>query len=195
MSENLTLYEIHEGLRYAMEQYEEATTEDQRVEAEALIQAFAEAEVKKGEGIISYLKVAEHMATSAEAEERRHAERKQRWRTRAERLKKWIVLVMQAAGRKSINTPIGSMSVRGNGGAAPLQINFDVLEPHLKIVTAEFNDACFHSFLHYMKTSGAPEPRVIDRKPDMAEIRRRLKAGETVAGVVELERGSHLRIE
>ena len=138
MTENLSLYHIEQDLAELMGARDEelqAINEGTRKDADGLaaidqaIKEYAAREVAKVDGIRGYLRWAKVQIEAAEAEAEKQAARAKQLKAGAERLKQFVVSVMQDAGKKSIEGTTGKLLVKGNGGLEPLVISDDSLIP------------------------------------------------------------------
>lgn len=138
MNENLSLYHIEQDLAELMAAREEelqAINEGTRKDADGLaaidqaIKEYAAREVAKVDGIRGYLRWAKVQIEAAEEEAEKQAARAKQLKAGVERLKQFVVSVMQDAGKKSIEGKTGKLLVKGNGGLEPLVISDESLIP------------------------------------------------------------------
>lgn len=126
---SLTLWEISDQLQDLMVQREEADCDETRAGLDELIRAYVAEQVTKVDNITRYLHHCELMAESAALEARRIAARGKMWADRGQRLKDICTAVMNALGKKRIEGRTGALSLRGNGGKAPVIITNESLVP------------------------------------------------------------------
>lgn len=126
---NLSLFDIERGLHELMDAWQEAATPEAVAQAEQAIQAYAEAEVRKVDGIRAYLRACETQMQAAKAEMNAQAQRVRMWEARRDRLKAFVFETMQSFGVRKIEGATGSLSIRGNGGVEPLTITDPELIP------------------------------------------------------------------
>lgn len=126
---NLSLFNIESGLHELLEAWQEATTPETLAAAEQAIQAYAQAEVRKVDGIRAYLKACDRQAAAAEDEARLQMQRAKAWIARRDRLKETVYAIMQTFGTRKIEGSTGTLQIKGNGGLAPLTITDASLVP------------------------------------------------------------------
>lgn len=194
---DLTLYDIETGLRDIMVQCEEAQTDEERRMAEAILAGYVAEEIKKVDNIRGFLRHCAMMRDAAKEEAKMQAGRSQTWENRRERLSKYVVAVLDSIGMKRIEGRTGFLSVAGNGGVTPLQIDEALVPEEYKRVTVSMPLALYRKTVEEWKNHSPSMIHILDSSVDQGLIRAKLKTleeGETVPGVVELDRGKHLRI-
>ena len=138
MNENLSLYHIEQDLAELMGARDEelqAINEGTRKDADGLaaidqaIKEYAAREVAKVDSIRGYLRWAKVQADAAEDEAERQDARAKLLRAGMDRLKEFVVSVMNTAGKKAIEGKTGKLMVKGNGGVEPLVIADESLIP------------------------------------------------------------------
>ena len=121
--DNLSLYEIERDLQELMAAYSEAEADEATRQAiERGIREYLEREIRKVDGVRAYLLHCEHMAQGAAAEAERQMARAAEWTRRANRLKQGCAEAMGAFGVKRLEGRTGRLSLKGNGGPAPLEV-------------------------------------------------------------------------
>lgn len=136
--ENLSLFHIEQDLAELMAAREDAlangfqSPEDQSTTVAAIdeaIQQYATREVAKVDGIRGYLRWTKAQIAEARAEADRQTARANQLEAGADRLKQFVVDVMQSAGKKRLDGKTGALMVKGNGGVEPLVIDDESLVP------------------------------------------------------------------
>lgn len=115
-------------------------------------------EIRKTDGIRSYLRHCDHMANGAKEEADRLTELANLWTARRDRLKAIVLRVMQDNGLTRLEGKTGTLLVRANPPRVEVQEDLDLLP------------------MEYVRV--VPEQRV----PDKKAIAAALKAGEPVPG-------------
>lgn len=127
MSLDLTLYELESGLADLIEMREEAG--DDAVQLAVIDKAladYAEAAVRKVDGIRGYVKHADMLIEAAKAEAKVQTARAKAWEARRARVLDMCKSVMQGMtwkeGKpKKLEGRTGSITLRGNGGAQAVE--------------------------------------------------------------------------
>jgi hypothetical protein len=122
-------------------------------------------------GCVAWVKEQEALAKVARDEARRLTDVAAKREAAVKRLKGMILEILQAQGLKRIDTPLGAVRVQANGGTAPV-----VLDPCLVVSTLP--PSCVRTVV----------------EPVKEEIRKRLEAGEVIAGCSLGDRGASVRI-
>jgi hypothetical protein len=124
-----SLWDIETSLHSLVNTWQEASGPEEILQAEQEIKEWIEREIKKVSGIRSYLKFCAQMAAAAQAEMRVQAERMKLWEAREDRLKAFVMAVMENSGTKKLEGETGSLSIRKNGGREPLAVTDEALIP------------------------------------------------------------------
>lgn len=119
---DLSLFDVERALHELMDVWQEAETPEAIAAAELAIRAYAEAEVRKVDGIRRYIRVCTDQAAAAKAEAQVQIGRQRTWEARRDRLMQFTLDVMNSFGVKKLPGATGSLMVKGNGGLAPLSI-------------------------------------------------------------------------
>lgn len=119
---DLSLFDIESGLHELMTAWQEAETPEAVESAETAIRLYAEAEVRKVDGVRRYIKNCDAQAMAAKAEMNYQAQRVRAWEARRDRLKAFVFDVMKSFELKKLEGQTGALSIRVNGGVQPLVI-------------------------------------------------------------------------
>lgn len=204
---DLTFSQIEVELEQLIDLQERVTEDGDVAAIEAVnnrIKEYVQEEVAKVDGIRWYLRLCKTMAESRREEAKVQARGARVWESREERMKDVCIMVLQAAGKTKVEGATGSLSVRGNGGPAPLNIHVPSLIPdHLRKVTISLTVQAWKELYAAAKKGGlsltmiesldwaiAMDPPV----PDEKAIRIALEAGQLVAGAKLDLRGYQLRV-
>lgn len=125
----LSLYQIESELAELVEFRESCETDEERKVADTQILAYVEREVRKVDGIRSYLKHCEMMAAAAKEEATLQSGRARAWQNRVDGLKDAVLGVMQLRELKKLEGRTGFLMVKGNGGLQKLDITDETLVP------------------------------------------------------------------
>lgn len=208
--DNLSLYQIEEGLQELMAAYSEAEDDVTRAAIEEGIREYVQREVTKVDSIRSYLRHCEVMAVAAKCEADSQMERSRAWKKRAEKLEAACLGTMVNMGAKRLEGSTGALVVKKNGGVAPLDITEPSIIPDeyctatVKLPYNEWRVLCEDQGLSYAKVS---------REISNTAVRKALEAPcwlcdgkgggcsscggsgkQGVPGARLLERGSHLEV-
>jgi hypothetical protein len=107
-----SLYEITDHLSALLESVDGIEDPELRKQCEAEITAYMDAEVRKVDGVASYLAYCEAQAKFAAEEARRLAERRALFENRAERVKQYAIAVMESLGKKKLEGRTATLSLR-----------------------------------------------------------------------------------
>jgi hypothetical protein len=187
---SLTLYEIETGLLSMLEAREEATTDEERAAAEAVIRAYVTEEVRKVDNIRGFIRSALAVVGAAKDEAARQADRARVWQNKIDRLKAFVLAVMLETDTTRLDGRTGTLLVKGNGGLAPLIVNEEILpdewfEYTIKIPGTEYLK---------LAASLSPVARSTTRLPRGADIREALALIEVPGARLE-DRGKHLEVK
>lgn len=207
MADSLTLYEIEDGLRAAVDAWDEARLavelvpaddEEGRAQAllrydntEAALKAYLAEEVRKVTGIASYIRYCDAMEELCDQEVKRMRERRESWATRRDRVKSFVLGVMQQFDVKKFETATAAIRRQSNGGTVAPVITDPLNVPSRFVrLTVQMTQEQFEQLpmAVRMKTS------VKEREFATAAIAAALAAGEEVPGAKPGQRGEHLRI-
>lgn len=184
---DLSLFDIEKGLHELLGAWQEAETPEALEAAEAAIKAYAEAEVRKVDGIRRYIRACEAQAEAAKEEASLQSRRAIAWEARAEHLKHFCFEAMQAFDFRKLEGRTGAMRIKGNGGKQAVTITNPDLVPD------EFRDATITWSLPRWEAAGI----VLHRSEGLlalARIRAELEAGRSVPGAELAPRGEHLEV-
>ncbi len=197
LTQSQSLFQLEHELVELMALREEMAEAGEDVTAcDQQIQEYAKRELRKVDGIRQYLRHAQIMEEAAKAEAARLEVLAGRWKAKGEWLKGVCQGVMEHFGIKRIEGQTGSLSLRGNGGFAPLTITDESLIPdELCDVMVYFKGHEWRDIYSAMHPDAQKElgPRV-ERRPNKGLIREALKRGP-VAGVRLEERGTSLMVK
>lgn len=114
ITKKLTLFDLERELVELMEFAEEATAEDEILQARVLIEQYLEKRADKVDAIRGYLKHCDMIAACAREEVKDQAARAKAWEARAQRLKDTCVSVMQQFGEKRLEGRTGELKLHAN---------------------------------------------------------------------------------
>ncbi len=160
------------------------------------IQEYVQKTIRKVDNVRSYLRHCEVMGHAAEVESHRLDQLAKLWGNRRDRLKDICRSVMEHFGIKRIEGQTGSLSLRGNGGFAPLTITDEALLPdemcdYIGPVAGEDLVTIVKCLAPNDRNIVLAALRKLERHPNKGRIREALKRGP-VAGVREDPRGVSL---
>lgn len=193
---NLTLYGIETQLlellnfRDSILEDPDMTPADQKESLEAIDRSISEyirAEVKKCDGIASYLREFEARA-AAEAEEiERLKRRKQMWEKRRESLANMVIDIMQQTGATRLDGRHNVLSLRKNPPSVEVaQPSF--IPPDLVRVAVKLTVEQWQQIINWLKPAPSLQIELStavaskDAEPMKDEIKKRLKEGDGVPG-------------
>jgi hypothetical protein len=107
-----SLYEITDHLAALFDTVDMAETEEQRQAIGAEIANYLEAEVRKVDGVASYLAHCEAQQQLAAAEIQRLQNRKEAYERREEHLKQYVISIMEANKLKKLEGATSTLSLR-----------------------------------------------------------------------------------
>jgi hypothetical protein len=180
----ISLYEIEAGLSELMQAREEAEGPEEVAAVEQAIQEYVSREVKKVDGIRSYIKYAQMAQSDA-------AKAAEVWGQRIERLKGMVKGIMEATGQKRLNGVTGYFMLKGNGGLAPLNIQDDVLPDEYRNITVTMPLDIWNAAV--MQIGGIPQAGPGRIEPANTRIREALKEGAVPGAWLE-DRGQHIEV-
>lgn len=132
---SLTIFDIESRLDELMDAWSTATPE-QLPEIEQAIAAYAEAEVRKVDGLRAAVRHYDTQAKAADEESKIQAERSRVAGAKRDRLKAFIFGVMNAFGVPKLEGRTGRFRIQGNGGKQPIEVTDASLVPdELKTIT------------------------------------------------------------
>lgn len=126
---DLSLFDIERGLHELMDAWQDARKPEEIQAAELALRNYAEAEVRKVDGIRRYLSACETQIHAAKSEMQAQAQRVRMWEARRDRLKSFCFDVMKGFGLKKLEGSTGSLAIRGNGGVEPLVVTDEFILP------------------------------------------------------------------
>ncbi len=184
VSQNLSLWQIEDALVQLVHIREEAETEHDKLVADAAIEAYVRAEVRKVDGILAYLRSCQSHAAAALAEAERIAAIGRMWAKREERLKEIVLSVMQQFEVKRLEGQYGDFIERANPSS--VEITDASLVPD---ELCQYEGKIGGGLMYHIREVLAPFPvtfeaifRLMERVPMKAKIAAAIKAGEAVAG-------------
>lgn len=146
---------------------------------------------KKGDGIRGWLREQDLRATTFREEEARFKGLAMQAEANVERVKAYVLGVMQQFDLKRIKGTSGDALIgrRGNGGVRPLTIAQELMVPdkYLQVVTPVP--------LSVWNEHGMPDPDPTHIRVDKQAVRHDLELGIGVPGCRLEEKGEHLRVE
>jgi hypothetical protein len=107
-----SLYEIHDHIAALFDTLDGADSPELRAEIESEINRYLEAEIRKVDGVASYLAHCEAQAGFAAQEIKRLQERKALWEQRFERVKQAAIAAMEECGAKKLEGRSSTLSLR-----------------------------------------------------------------------------------
>ncbi len=199
LSQSQSLFQLEHELVELMALREEMAEAGEDVTAcDQQIQEYAKRELRKVDGIRQYLRHAQIMEEAAKAEAARLEVLARRWKAKGEWLKGICQGVMEHFGIKRIEGQTGSLSLRGNGGFAPLTITDESLIPeelceYRGVISgrAWIDMESYFISRDCMESWRGRQDVQMERHPNNGKIREALKRGP-VAGVREDPRGVSL---
>ncbi len=204
LTQSQSLFQLEHELVELMALREEMAEAGEDVTAcDQQIQEYAKRELRKVDGIRQYLRHAQIMEEAAKAEAARLEVLARRWKAKGEWLKGVCQGVMEHFGIKRIEGQTGSISLRGNGGFAPLTIMDESLIPeelcdYRGVISGtawkELGEMLFSSLKANVDHWKGREDVQMERHPNNGKIRDALKRGP-VAGVREDPRGVSLVVK
>lgn len=199
---DLTLYEIGfemREVRALLDAAGEATTDAERDAITGALTQYMEAEVRKVDNLFRFVRNEEAVIAAKKNEAQRLSESARLHQSRIDRLKLYVLGVMEALGYKKLEGRLGALSVRGNGGQLPLVVDESILPDryretivHMSLEDWRFMLAAAREKAHNDGWTGSTKPT--GGGPFDAAIRAALERGEDVPGARLEERGKHLRI-
>lgn len=207
MSDSLTLYEIEDGLRAAVDAWEGAREAVESVPAgdeearqlallrydntEAALKAYLAEEVRKVTGIASYIRYCDSMEELCDQEVKRLRERRESWASRRDRVKSFVLGVMQQFDVPKYEVATAVIRRQKNGGVVPAEIVDPVNVPSQYVrLTVQMTQAD----LEQLPMAVRMRCTIKEREFATAKIGAALAAGEAVPGARLGQRGEHLRI-
>jgi Siphovirus Gp157 len=214
MSFDISLYQIESDLaslieirEQELENHRHAVDNHGEPEAEMLeaiavidnqIREYIAAEIRKVDNIRSFWRHCELMRDAAKAEAEMQAKRAKAWDGRLQRLKAVCLAVLETipfpTGKpKKLEGRTGTISLRGNGGRAPVEIsNPDLIPDELTRITAEMSGDVWEEIVKYFGPAWVTEKMGrVTRAPALSLIGEALERGP-VAGCRLAERSSHV---
>lgn len=197
---SLSLFQLEAELVELMAFREsEDLTPDERDACDAQITEYLKREIRKVDGIRSYLRHCEVMAAAAKDESERQATRARMWANRADRLKAVCQAVMETFKVKRLEGNTGALALKGNGGLAPLVVYDESLVPdelceyHIRV-----SSSMWAAILRACPALSAPDLSATDfaveRLVVKKAVREALAAGD-VAGARLEPRGQHIEVK
>jgi hypothetical protein len=207
MNDTLTLYEIEDGLRAAVEAYEEAREQLELVgnespevvnaayermrHAEMAVKGYLAEEVRKVNGIYGYIRHCDAMHALCDEEINRLVARAKTWERRRDWLKALTLQVMQQFDAKKFETATAVIRRQANGGVvAPVIVDPAMIPPEYVKLTVQLPESQWKSLCGLTCVEGAN----IKREFMLGAIGAALARGEIVPGAKPGERGEHLRV-
>lgn len=160
-----TLGEVVDHLQALHDTIEMITDPEVRREAEEEIERYIEAEVKKVDNISAYIKFCERQAAAAREDMDQLRDRARTFENRRDRIRKYVVLVMQRMGWMKLDGKTATFYLRDSEPS--------VVITDLALVPAKFKQ--------------------IEEIPKKREIAQAIKAGEQVPGA-ELALGGQMLV-
>lgn len=206
-TESLTLYELEDGLREAVDSWEDAREavavvpaddEEGRTaallrynNAEAALKAYLAEEVRKVHGIASYIRYCDAMEDLCDQEVKRLRERRESWAARRDRVKSVVLGVMQQFDVKKFETASAVLRRQANGGTVAPIITDPLNVPSRYVrLTVQMTQEQFEQLPMALRM----KLNVREREFSTSKIASALAAGEDVPGAKAGERGEHLRV-
>ena len=188
-----SLFTIEARLAELVALLDECETDEEREATQKEIQAYFQQEVRKADGIVSYLLFADQQEAAAKSEITRLEERRRTWKARLERVKEATLLAMQTYSLKKIEGKTHTLAIRANGGADPVVVT----EPGLIPARMQQVNVTMPLDTWEILLKGKPGLALVCTKIEESQVlkekvRDALKEGP-VAGAHVGERGSHLR--
>ncbi len=127
---SLTLYDLSRELVELMDAWDDPDVQPEtRIKIEKTLRLYAQAHVRKVDGIRAFLKHCELMIDGARREVATQKAHEEAWEARRDRLKALCVDVMQEFQAKRLDGNTGSLLLKGNGGKQPVTISNPELVP------------------------------------------------------------------
>lgn len=205
MHDSLSLYEIEDGLRVAVDAYEEAREQlelvanepaevnnaayDRMMLAQSAVEAYLQEEIRKVNGIHSYIRYCDAMQRACDEEAERLEARQKMWERRRDWIKGLVLSIMRQFDVKKFETASAVLRRQNNGGVNPVEITDPAAVPaHFVRVTVQMTEAQFQK-LPMMVGAVVKEREFMN-----AAIRKTLETGSPVPGARLGERGESLRV-
>lgn len=207
MTDTLTLYQIENGLLAAVAAWEEAReavelvpvdAEEERAQAllrfdraEAELKEYLAQEVRKVEGIASYIRYCDAMEERCDQEVKRLRERRQSWAQRRDRVKQFVLDVMQQFDVKKFETSTSAIRRQANGGTVAPVITDPLNVPSRYVrLTVQMTQEQFEQLPMAVRMKLS----VKEREFATGKIAADLAAGIEVPGAKAGQRQEHLRV-
>lgn len=177
----------------------EDLTPDERDACAQQIREYLTREIRKVDGIRSYLRHCEVMAAAAKDESERQAARARTWSNRYDNLKAMCQAVMETFKAKRLEGNTGALVLKGNGGLAPLVIDDESLVPdemceyHIRA-----SSRVWAAILRACPALSAPDLNAADFAVERLVVKKAVRealAAGPVAGARLEARGSHIEVK
>jgi len=195
---NHSLFEIDKELEAAFdaaaEEQEKTGTLSEEIR-QRCVELFAELG-KKVDRIVGYVRATEWKARAAKEESLRLAARQKSAETRIEQVKSMLSYFMQSRGLKRLEGELNTVRLQKNGQASlqldPLEVPCDYNRRELKLMHTEW--LLLLDSIASEEVKAMLESAVTSIEPSREMIRKRLEAGQDVAGA-SLVKGHHIRFD
>lgn len=190
----LTLFSIEQQLQELLAFAETAETPEEKAAAQAEIDKYVAAQVRKVDGIAHAVRTCQAWAEKAAVEADRLQRLAKSWSARADQIKTSAIRAMEAHGVRVLETPTSRLRVCGNGGVQPMEVDESRVPEAFKDVTVRIDMAAFKWLLSLL-SQYRDCLQTVKFETRLDDVRKALLAGHEVPGARLLERGKHLRVE
>ena len=164
------------------------------------LQVYLRAELAhKVDSVRNFIREQEHAAELYKAEAATLALKAKRAAETVERVKGFVLGIMQALNIPKYQGATHWIRKQANGGIKPLEIvQPDLVPDRFKLFTICLTHSQYSTLCDLLRSQKIPVPPCIaeaEREPDNQAIRAALERGEGVPGCRLLERGEHLRYD
>ncbi len=198
------LYRIDETIAQLIQLREDpATTEEERAAIDGELKLYAEEQMPaKVDGYRGYIKLCRMNQQAAKEEKAIAFDAERMWASRAERMEEILKEVMERRGVKRLDGKIGHISLKGNGGLAPMEpVNESILPDEYRSISFTLPLPAWYKLqklLEMTDQGGMLRFMLMSAKAasvNMASVRAALEAGEDVPGARLAERGKHIEVK
>ncbi len=182
---SVSLWQIEDALVQLVHVREEAETEHDKAVADAAIEAYVKAEVRKVDGILAYLRSCQSHAAAALAEAERIHNIARMWTRREERLKEIVLSVMRQFEVKRLEGQFGDFIERANPPSVEIT-DISLVPDEFCQYEGRIGGQDFTDMMRIVRKEFANDgwrgSVQMERVPMKAKIVAAIKAGEAVAG-------------
>lgn len=179
-----TLFVIERQLQELVAAREECETDEERKVVDGELQRYITAEIKKVDGIASYIRYCQSQEDAADAEIDRLKARREVWKNRRERLRMGVLAVMQTFGERKLDGKTATLAIRLNPPS--------VITSAIELIPSEFtrnrivaDGEIWKMIVKVLQQAGLKIPDLrllVETEPKKSEIAGELKRGRPVGG-------------